>query len=63
MFVLVDVCLLMLLSLATCLPGTPVIVAHGFILSRHFHHENIVLLRVTFQFVHSCWPLLLPTFA
>ena len=34
-----------------------VTVSHGFLLSRRFHHENIILLRVTFQIVHSCWPL------
>ena len=43
--------------------NTPVTVSHGFLLSRRFHHENIILLRVTFQIVHSCCPLLLPTFA
>ena len=68
MIVLVDVCPLMRLRLATCLTGNaPVTVSHGFLLSRHFHHENIILLRVTFQIVISCWPLLLlpevfPTF-
>ena len=43
--------------------NAPLTVSHGFLLSRRFHHENIMLFRVTFQIVRSCWPLLLRTFA
>ena len=41
----------------------PITVSHGFLSSRRYHHENNILLRITFQIVHSSWLLLLPTFA
>ena len=44
--------------------NAPVTVSHGSLLSRRFHHENIILLRVAFQIVHFsaavCCSQLLP---